>query len=411
MTRAGLVLALVLVLADQAAAAVRVRPTGVNVSSQGPTTVFLTFAGLREQSAVDALWCGELIQADPDLGLKCDPATIFGSLPARFDRSRVNGTGSLTDVMSIPASVVRRAYQAARTGTASFFYVRRFVSTAGGPDEYVAVTCRLTAGGALSPLSLVDVRLSFADGSAVRPLAAGEPLPPFEAHIRYTGTGRLLGRWEVVVPGDEPPTSEDLLTEATLPNDMRGQQRRYAEIRRFSAFLPPTGRITLPGPAPGLLPTRAAGDYLILLRVEASDDRESDASAIGPGPDIVHTGAVAGFPTPVLRYVVPGHAEPIAQQLKLVHPLDGMVVSSKAPLDFTWQDIRQAAVYRVEIGDSLEGMFSGLVPSGRRSYRAPPWIGDRLAGRPLRWRVVALDTNGTEIESSNWRTLNVRAAQ
>ncbi|MGQ0639583.1 MAG: hypothetical protein ACT4P6_02265 [Gemmatimonadaceae bacterium] len=33
------------------------------------------------------------------------------------------------------------------------------MSSGGAPDEYVAVTCRLTGGGARSPFSLTDVRV------------------------------------------------------------------------------------------------------------------------------------------------------------------------------------------------------------------------------------------------------------
>ena len=58
---------------------IRRDPNGVNVSSQGATTVFITFGGLNDQVPVEATWCGELIPAAPDLGLKCDPATVFGS--------------------------------------------------------------------------------------------------------------------------------------------------------------------------------------------------------------------------------------------------------------------------------------------------------------------------------------------
>ena len=44
-------------------------------------------------------------------------------------------------------------------------------------------------------------------------------MPAFTARIAYTGTGRLIGRWEIVLPGEELPTPEDLLTEATQDDD------------------------------------------------------------------------------------------------------------------------------------------------------------------------------------------------
>lgn len=108
-------LALGLLWAAPATAQIRVHPTGVNVNSQGATTVFLTFGGLNGYQSIEALWCSRLLPAAPDVGQRCDPSTILGSLPLRYDQSTL-GTGSLTDIMSIPPSVVRRAYQAAEAG-------------------------------------------------------------------------------------------------------------------------------------------------------------------------------------------------------------------------------------------------------------------------------------------------------
>jgi hypothetical protein len=128
---------------------IQVSPSGVNVNPNTPTTVFLTYAQLRNHRPAEARWCGEVIPAAPDLGFKCHPATIFGSLPARFDQSQRSGNQAFTDVMSIPQSVARRAYQAAAAGEDSrFFYIRRFINTADGPDEFVGMTCRLGSGGA-----------------------------------------------------------------------------------------------------------------------------------------------------------------------------------------------------------------------------------------------------------------------
>src|SRR5689334_17429562 len=87
-------------------AQITVNPTGVNVASQGATTVFLTFGGLTpDQVPVEAFWCGELVDARPNIGLRCDPSTLFGSLPLRLDLSRPSGAGGFTDIMSIPPSV------------------------------------------------------------------------------------------------------------------------------------------------------------------------------------------------------------------------------------------------------------------------------------------------------------------
>ncbi len=135
-------------------------PPGSTSTPRGAAPSSSPTAGLPDTRPVEALWCGELIDARPAIGLRCDPGTILGSLPIRFNLASASGQDALTDIMSIPASVTRRAYQAAAAGDrSSFFYVRRFVDGAGGPDQYVAVTCRLAGGGARTPLALTDVQL------------------------------------------------------------------------------------------------------------------------------------------------------------------------------------------------------------------------------------------------------------
>jgi hypothetical protein len=411
---------LLLQLAQPAAAQIRVHPTGVNVNTQGATTVFLTFGGLRpDHVPVEAFWCGELIPAPPPaLGLQCDPATLFGRLPLRFDRSRVTGA-SFTDIMSIPPSVSRRAYQAAVDGqNSAFFYVRRFVSTTGGPDEYVAVTCRLSSGGARTPFALTDVQITFDVEIPVLYLRPGEAAPPLDAEITYNGTGRLRGRWEVVLPGEEPPDEHDLLTEATLPPEERGTQRRFTQLARFNEYLPPTGRLTLPGPDPTRIPTDAEGSYLILLRVEASDDKEAESDRARAGGDegVVRAGAVAGFPMPVLRYIVTrGGGSELAEreepaQITQLEPAEGAVVGMGERITFRWSEDSEAAYHRLEVVDA-EGLaiLAAVLPAGILEYRAPPWLAERASAGAVRWRVVALDLDGEPIRETAWRELRFAA--
>ena len=126
-TRRTLLIGLLLAVAVPATA-VTVNPTSVNVRQMGPSTAFLTFRGLTPtQSPEEGTWCGEILQG---VG-SCVPTTIFGRLPKRLDLSRTSGVNNFTDIMTIPASVARRAYQAAASGSASqFFYVRRFSDSA-----------------------------------------------------------------------------------------------------------------------------------------------------------------------------------------------------------------------------------------------------------------------------------------
>jgi hypothetical protein len=389
---------------------VRVNPTGVNVSTVGSTTVFLTFGGLVNQRPAEAFWCGALVSAAPAIGLRCDPSTIFGQLPARFDQSRLSGSSGFTDVMSIPASVARRAFEDARSGaTSSFFYVRRFVSLIGGPDEFVAVTCRMAGGGARAPFSLTDVRLAFEGKPTVQFVQPGAAPPAVSAEIMYTGTGRLRGRWEVVRPGQPMPEDRDLLSEAALPIEERGLQTRYAELQRVDVFLPPVGKAVIPGPDVTRLPTDIEGQYLLLLRIEATDDKagDSDLGAAGAGAGVVHSGAVAGFPMPVLRYVVGTAAASgvHAGALTLIAPGDSSALPDPSAVDLVWRDGSGAALYRVEVQNSTgELVAAALVQPGTGLYRLPSWVKDKITDRRMRWRVVALDLQGRAAGASGWRT-------
>lgn len=401
-----------LAAAAGADAQILVDPTGVNVGSQGATTAFLTFGGLAGYRPAEAMWCGELVPAAPAIGLRCDPATIFGLLPARYDRSQASGAGALTDVMSVPASVARRAYQAAVAGHSSeFFYVRHFMK-AGAPDQFVAVTCRLTAGGARVPLSLVDVELTFDAETPILEVVPGQRMPAVSAHLAYTGSGRLQGRWEIVLPGQEVPSPADLLTEATLPIDARGSQRRYTELGRFDVQLPPTGRATLAGPDPARLPTGVDGQYLLLFRVEATDDKEADSnlSAVGAGSGVVHAGGVAGFPMPVLRYVVghaaSGTAAPVSTSE--VSPPDAAVFAAGDAIDLAWPATADARYYRIEMLSGGKLVHAAYVKAGAATYRVPPFVADKAAGQPLTWRIVAVADGGTETTVTSWRRLTIR---
>jgi hypothetical protein len=393
---------------------IRVNPTGVNVNSQGASTVFLAFAGLaNEYRPVEAFWCGAVVSAAPDIGARCDPATVYGRLPLRYDLSSTDGD-SFTDIMSIPASVARRAYDAAARGEHSaFFYVRRFAAGPGQRDQYVSVTCRMAGGGARVPLALTEVRLSFDGNAPVLFVASGSRPRGVSAQLTYNGTGRLIGRWEIVRPGDDMPEPRDLLTEATLPPAERGTQRRYEELSRFNVFLPPTGRATLPGPDASRLPAAGEGTYLILLRIEASDDKEGDVNlgAIGAGSGVLHNGAVAGFPIPTLRYVVGAGADvsspdPGPGLRLLAPPTDARIAPG---LLFAWSEHPQAAFYHLEI-ESVEGerIFSAYVAKESRNYRPPSWLSERVAGRSLQWRVAALDAEGHSMGRSAFRAISAK---
>jgi hypothetical protein len=423
-------LASILLLAALPAWAVSaVNPFGVNVRASGATTVFLTFQALDPgETAVEAFWCGELqpavMASNPGLQLPfavqtadpCVPASVYGRLPLRLDRSRASasaGVPNFTDIMTIPASVARRAYQDAQAGlNSAFFYVRRFTGGVGG-DKFVIVTCRMAGGGARAALALMNVRVRFEgeQGSApVLALARGTVPPPFAARIQYNGSGTLKGRWEVVMPGDTEPTDEDLLTEATLPVERRSLQRRYTLLDRFEIFLPPTGEADVPGVDPKRLPHQSDGAYKVLLRIEVSDDKEADSNT-GAGR-IAHAGGVAGFPMPVLRYFV-GSGAAVAEaaaatrSLQLFAPAADARIAADETLTFTWLETETAALLRIEVEADGASALLALVKPGVGRYAAPPFLRATLQGKATRWRVVALDGRGEPIAHSEWRRFAV----
>ncbi len=384
---------------------IRVNPTGVNVNSQNPTTVFLTFGQIPAGYVpAEAVWCGELMPAiPPALGLQCNPATIYGSLPARFNRSQTSGNQGFTDIMAIPPSVVRRAYQAALGGaSAGFFYVRRFVSTSGQPDQFVNVTCRMTGGGARVPFALTDVQIKHPSKEPILFLKTGEVFPEIVAEIQYNGTGRLKGRWEIVQPGEETPDVTDLLTEATLPVEQRGTQRRYTQVSRFNHFLPPTGKFTLKLENPERLPTFTEGQYILLLRIEATDDKESDSdlAALGVGSGVVHSGAVASFPMPTLKFFVTGAGKSanLSGDTSFL-PKQLISVNKIQPLIFSWKTETDAVAYRLEVLDEKENVIlSAILLSPISSYRAPSWFVEKFDAKKISWRVAGLDENGNIVK-------------
>ena len=87
---------------------ITVSPSETTVYSQGATSVLLTFGNLGARRPVESTWCSALIPAAPDIGMKCDPSSIFGRLPARYNQSRLSGTNAYTDIMSVTPSVARR---------------------------------------------------------------------------------------------------------------------------------------------------------------------------------------------------------------------------------------------------------------------------------------------------------------
>lgn len=391
--------ALVLNFGAAAVSQVTVSPDNITAYSQGATSSYLTFNNVVGLRPADAIWCGAIMPAAPDIGFRCDPTTIFGVLPTRYDQSSLAGT-RYTDIMSITPTVARRAYTDAAQGNDSrFFYVKHFVSTVGGPDQFVPVTIRLSGNGAGVPFSLTGVKLEWQKGEKVVPfIKPDEKLPQITVEIRYTGTGRLKGRWELVKPGDELPDGRDLLSEAALPVEERGTQRRYALLSRFNVNLPPGGRYTLPGPENWRIDKSVEGMYLLLFRVEASDAPNSGSNI---GTATIATGGVAGFQMPTLRYYVGNASNTEIQQIARSSPAVDEFTPQPLPIVLRWKAVANAKLYRLEIEDGeKKNIFTAIIRPSTNQYQLPSFVRELVSAKQLKWRIVAIDEAGTVLEQS-----------
>lgn len=419
--------------APAARALTGVSPTGVNVRSQGTTSVFITFQGTAGEIPSDGFWCsavqpgivgGSVVPFNP-----CLPGTLLGSLPSSLNLGQPSGTGgrsNFTDIMTIPETIARKAYQIGlEGGNTGFFYIRRFTGPAG--SFYGVVTCRLTAGGASSPLSLISVELRFEGQSQTEPItafASSADIRPFSAILHFNGTGRLRGTWEIVQPGDSEPTNADLLPSASLPLEQRSLAQQYRVLAPFDLFVPPLGRVVLPGPDPRLLNNGMAGDFRILLRVQATP---ADASLSGTSPglagpaglprDPVAAGGVAGFPIPFLRYrIARGLAPSVTADAPAgMHSLLTPASSAQLPLQlawseapapgagarlgsFSWSEVPGAASYRLRFSLEDGRSFQARLPGRLLSYPRPWWLSRDIGS--VTAQITAVDAQGRVLASS-----------
>ena len=125
----------------------------------------------------------------------------------------------------------------------------------------------------IGPAKLEAIRLSFGipeSGPATLSVKPGETIPSFKAVFKYSGTGMVSGRWELITPADSGPDDSTILPESQMPASERDRPRMLEALDTFSVQLPPTsGTYTLTGP--GLRADRLTltGTYRIALRVEA----------------------------------------------------------------------------------------------------------------------------------------------
>jgi hypothetical protein len=129
---------------------------------------------------------------------------------------------------------------------------------------------------------------------------------------------------------------------------------------------------------------------------------------------LVHSGGVAGFPIPPLRYQVGGVGAVgvTGAGLRLLHPLPGATLDPAASLRFAWTASPGAVLYRLEVESAGgESILEAIRTVETLDYDAPDWLAQQLSGAAFRWRVVALGASGTVVTTTPWRAGEVAAVE
>jgi len=206
-------------------------------------------------------------------------------------------TDRFAEVVTVPAAVVRKAVTA---GVPQFFYVREFPENAFIVNPvFTRVAVRLNVSQATAPLSLDRVEI-YGDEPSKPPVRfieinrANRATGTVKADIEFSGTGLLVGWWEVRTPADPPITVVERRTDASLSDAELRARRLFRRVKRIRVNLTPSGRVTLTGPKYARLPSNIPGRHEIFLHIERVPDPRNLASL----------GATASFALPVLDYRV-----------------------------------------------------------------------------------------------------------
>ena len=166
------------------------------------------------------------------------------------------------------------------------------------------------------------------------------------------------------------------------------------------------GRYTLAGPDPSKLPTAIEGVYALLLRIEATDDKEADSNLAPPVPA---RASCTAAPSPDSRCrrsgtrwasgSAPGGGER-GTALSLLAPAASIRVAAERAIDFSWSDVSGAVIYRLDPHVRRTPALSALLQPPLTTS-PPAFLRDKAADGVLRWRVAALDADGRALAMSD----------
>ena len=297
-------------------------------------------------------------------------------------------TAVITEVVSLPQDLSVLAIQA---GISSLSYSRTFND--GFSAGLIAANVQIGGSGA-AQLGISRMALEFDDGAIVRVVPLKSRLSA-SANVTYVGSGSLNGYWEVADPASTSGTPIFRQLQSVTQNFGGGDRVKVASPD---------------------LPTEMPGLHMVRLRVSS------------PQP---------AFEPPVLYYYV-GESKP-GTSLAFM-PMTVMNPPSQAYVDsatqFSWQPVRGARAYKIEIFANPEVAINNLPDMGgtlvaedpqliQRALSSPPMAGMMVAGnrtqttlsvstraklqhqRSYFWRIQAIGADGAMIGEAQVREIRI----
>ena len=263
---------------------------------------------------------------------------LIGEVNIPLNISIRNGTGRITEALTIPVSITKRAE---RIGTSRIIYTRAF------SDANVSVTAQTeiavtTEAGA--EFRITRLQIYFGNKRAEITIKRNQPSPKVYADIRFTGSGLLRGYWEI-------------------------DGRILANVNRHLVY----GRtITIEAPKVPPFPTFDPGTHIVRFVIT------------NPSESVLLPEAIYFIITEESRKIL---------AVNLIHPNNNSEIEY-SPLTFSWEAKDKTITYLVEFleeGDE-KPIFSAY--TRRADYELPLSILKSIfnPGKDYVWRVKGFDT-------------------
>lgn len=340
---------LIALVTSSAHASVSISPSSINVAKGRFTGVTISYS-----FSLSGLPDGTYTLTSPGGNFLLGAQNIGSiNVPLSVNIQVQNGVGSalVSEAITIPLSVVERAY---RAGSGTFAYQRVFTSQV-APTQTATVNIRITPES-IAEFSLRRVELYFDGDKKKTEAIINRNFKGLNAHtdIYFNGSGFLQGYWEV-------------------------DGRVIENISRHVSF---GTKVTLPTPDIPGLPTFEPGFHIVRFVITS------------PQPP---------FELPQIVYWVTAKEEPVKRALSLVTPKDGVAISPED--EFRWDKIEGISVYLVTFikEDDKTIVFSALTRDS--SYKIPQSVSSQSFTIDTRylWNVKGFDAENNIIgESSIW---------